>query len=291
MRFAYHPSMCDPSHYIPLAKSVEAAGWEALTFPDSICFPQQASSKYPYNKDGSNAFLENVPFMEPFVMIPALAAVTESLCFSTSVVKLPIRQPVLVAKQAATLATMSNNRFVFGVGISPWYEDFEICGERWEGRGKRFDQMIEIVRGLMSGDFYGYDSEYYQIPACKICPVPSKPVPILVGGHADVALRRAARIADGWISAGNKLEDLTRLVQRIQELRREYGTDERPFQFHAITPEAYSADGIKRLEELGITECIISFRDIYSSQPDPSLQQKLATIDWYTNEVILKSRA
>ena len=291
MRFAYHPSMCDPSHYIPLARAVEEAGWEALTFPDSICFPKEASSKYPYNKDGSNQFLEGVPFMEPFVMIPALAAVTERLCFSTSVVKLPIRQPVLVAKQVATLATMSNNRFVFGVGISPWHEDFEICGERWEGRGKRFDQMIEIVRGLMSGEFFGYDSEYYQIPECKICPVPSAPVPILIGGQAEVALKRAARIADGWISAGNDMEELTRLVQRIQQLRREYGTDSRPFQFHAITREAYTADGIKRLEDLGVTECIISFRDIYNSQPDPSLQQKLDTIKWYTDEVIAKSRS
>lgn len=103
---------------------------------------------------------------------------------------------------------------------------------------------------------------------------------ILLGGHAD-----------GWISAGNSLEELTTTIGRIQSLRHEYGTDQRSFQIQAITREAYSADGIRRLESLGVTECIISFRDIYSGQQDPTLQQKLDTINWFTDEVIHKSRS
>lgn len=290
MRFAYHPGMCDPAHYFPLAKYVEEVGFDGFSFPDSICYPKEASSKYPYNDDGSREFLDGVPFLEPFCAIPALAAVTEKLTFSTSVVKLPIRNPVLVAKQAATIAVMSDNRFVFGVGISPWYEDFEICGERWPGRGKRMDEMIDIMRGLWTGDYYGHNSEFYQIPECKICPAPTQQIPILIGGHSDAAFKRTALRGDGFISAGNSLAELTQMSEKLTALRQEYGTINKPFQFHAITREAYSADGIKRLEDIGVTEVIISFRNVYEKAEDPPYQQKIDTINWYVENVIEKSR-
>ncbi|MEH6549658.1 MAG: TIGR03619 family F420-dependent LLM class oxidoreductase [Pseudomonadales bacterium] len=291
MRFAYHPSMCDPTFYIPLAKQVENSGWDALSFPDSICYPKEASSQYPYNADGSRDFLDEVPFLEPFSAIPALAAVTERISFSTSVVKLPIRNPVLVAKQISTIAVMNNNRFVFGVGLSPWQEDFDICGERWAKRGKRMDEMIEIMRRLLAGGYFGgWDSEFYQIPDCKLCPVPTKAVPILTSGHSEAALKRAARIGDGWISAGSSLEELKLMIGRINELREEYGTADRAFQIHAMTEAAYSADGVEQLEELGVHECIIAFRNAYEGKPDEeTLEQKLATIQWFADEVIAKT--
>jgi probable F420-dependent oxidoreductase len=289
MRFTYHPSMCDPTFYLPLAKAVEAAGWDALTFPDSICYPKEASSKYPYNADGSRNFLEDVPFLEPFCAISACAAVTERIDFSTTVVKLPIRNPVIVAKQITTMAVMSNNRFIFGVGISPWEEDFAICGEPWAKRGKRMDDMIDIMRGLMTGNYHGSDSEFYQIPECKLCPVPSKPVPIIIGGHADLALKRAARVGDGWVSAGSSFEELTTMIGRINELRKEYGTDKQPFQFHVMTAEAYSLDGLKRLEDIGVTEVVIAFRNAYEGKPDlETLEQKVGAINWFSDEIIGK---
>ena len=83
MRFSYHPSMCDPSFYLELGKAAEAAGFDAITFPDSICYPKECDSTYPYNDDGSREFLDGVPFLEPFSIIPAIAAVTEKLEFST----------------------------------------------------------------------------------------------------------------------------------------------------------------------------------------------------------------
>ena len=90
MRFSYHPSMCDPSFYLELGKAAEAAGFDAITFPDSICYPKECDSTYPYNDDGSREFLDGVPFLEPFSIIPAIAAVTEKLEFSTSVYKKPV---------------------------------------------------------------------------------------------------------------------------------------------------------------------------------------------------------
>ncbi|MCB1616886.1 MAG: TIGR03619 family F420-dependent LLM class oxidoreductase [Pseudomonadales bacterium] len=287
MRFTFHATMCQTDHYIPLAKAVEELGFHGFTFPDSICYPEVANTKYPYNADGSRNFLEGLPFLEPFCAIPALGAVTERIRFTTSVVKLPIRNPVLVAKQTATVACMTNNRFALGVGISPWVEDFQICGERWEGRGKRMDEMVDIIRGLMTGEYYGYDSEFYQIPACKICPVPDQPVPILIGGHADPALKRAALIGDGWVHAGGDAETLKTFIDRINAYRKEFGTDNRPFEFHAITADAFSVDGVKKLEEAGVTECIVGFRDAYAGDPDDkTVEQKIDILKWFQDNII-----
>ena len=129
MRFSYAESMCDPSHYLPLAIAAEQAGYTSFCVPDSIAYPRDSDSKYPYTPDGDRHFLEDRPFIEPFSLIPAMGAVTERLRFTTFVVKLPIRQPVLVAKSAASVAVLTGNRFGFGVGLSPWPEDYRICGQ------------------------------------------------------------------------------------------------------------------------------------------------------------------
>lgn len=286
MRFAYHAGVCDPAHYAPLALAVEERGFDAFSFPDSICYPEEATSEYPYNGGAGRDFLEGLPFVEPLTAISHLAAITKRITFSTSVYKLPIRHPVLVAKQASTVQVLSNNRLVLGVGLSPWKEDFDICGERWEKRGTRMSEMIKIMRGLWTGEYYEHDSQFYQIPSHKICPVPEKPIPILIGGHSKIALKRAARIGDGWISAGSSFEELEAMINTINTHREEFGTIDKPFQIHAIGKDAYSVDGIKRLESLGVTEVIVSFRDIYKKQPDPSLEEKLGMIDWYKNTII-----
>ena len=97
---------------------------------------------------------------------------------------------MLAAKQATSVANLTNNRFKFGVGLSPWPEDYKATGTEWRRRGKRLDEMIEIIQGLTTGEFFEYKGEFYDIPAIKLCPVPTKKLPILVGGHADAALRR-----------------------------------------------------------------------------------------------------
>jgi alkanesulfonate monooxygenase SsuD/methylene tetrahydromethanopterin reductase-like flavin-dependent oxidoreductase (luciferase family) len=97
--------MTDPSFYAPLARAAEAAGFDSMMVPDSICYPEHADSRYPFNPDGSREFLEDKPFLEPFSLIPALGAVTERIRFITFVLKLPVRHPVLVAKQATSTAS------------------------------------------------------------------------------------------------------------------------------------------------------------------------------------------
>jgi probable F420-dependent oxidoreductase len=289
VRFSYAESMCDPSHYLPLAVEAEQAGYHSFTVPDSICYPERSDSKYPYTPDGDRRFLEDKPFLEPFSLIPAMAAVTQRLRFTTFVVKLPIRQPVLVAKQAASVAVLTGNRFGFGVGLSPWPDDYAICGAPWEGRGARMDEMIEIIRGLAKGDFFAFEGRHFRIPSIKLCPAPSEPIPILIGGHADAALRRAARLGDGWMHAGGEPEALAAMLRRLGALRRDYGREREPFEVHVISLEAYSLDGIRRLEERGVTDAIVGFRNAYEKDSMP-LQQKIDALRRYADAVVQKLR-
>jgi probable F420-dependent oxidoreductase len=292
MKFSYQPSMCNPAFYRDLAKAVEAAGFDTFTTPDSICYPQQADNNYPYNGDGSREFLDGVPFIEAFSLVPWMAAVTTTLRFSTSVMKLPIRHPVLVAKSLTSVAVLTDNRFDFGVGLSPWPEDFEVCGQPWEGRGKRMDEMIEIIYGLCSGDYFGYDGEFYQLRPIKITPTPTKPVPILIGGHADVALQRAARLCDGWISAGGGIEELTVAVGKLQTYRQQFGRAHLPFAIQAMGADSFSVDGIRRLTDLGVSETIVGFRNSYAGGPDQrTLAQMIDEINHYADNIIHKTRA
>ncbi len=291
MRFTFTDTMTDPSFMLPLAQAAEEAGFDSFAMPDSICYPKESDTSYPYNQDGSREFLEDKPILEPFTLIPAMAALTTRLRFTTFVVKLPIRSPVLVAKQAASIAVLSNNRFGFGVGISPWPEDFAATGVPWEKRGKRLDEAIDIIRGLTAGGYFSYDGEIYQIPEIKLCPTPTEPIPILIGGHAEPALKRAARIGDGWMHAGSDAESLTVLLGRLRELRAEYGREKEPFEVHAISFDAYTPDGIKRLEDMGITDAIIGFRNSYANEQDTqTLEQKVDALESFADSVIVKVR-
>jgi probable F420-dependent oxidoreductase len=286
MRFSYAEAMCDASHYLPLARAADDAGWTSFVVPDSICYPEVSDSKYPYTPDGDRRFLEDKPFIEPFSLIPAMAAVTSRLRFTTFVVKLPIRQPVLVAKSASAVAVLSNNRFGFGIGLSPWIEDFQACGQEWKSRGQRMDEMIEIIRGLTKGGFYAFHSKHYRIDSIKLCPVPTEPIPILIGGHSEPALRRAARIGDGWMHAGS--DNLEVMIQRLHALRREYGREREPFEIHAISLDAYTLDGIRRLEDLGVTDVIVGFRNMYDKDT-VRLADKIDALRRYADEVIAKA--
>ncbi len=291
MRFSYAESMIDPSFYPPLARAAEEAGYDAMVVPDSICYPEHSDSRYPYNPDGTREFLEDKPFLEPFSLIPALGAVTERLRFVTFVLKLPVRDPVLVAKQATSTAVLTGNRLVLGVGTSPWREDYEVLGVPWPGRGRRMDEAVAIVRGLSAGGYFSYQGEIFHLPPVKISPVPSEPLPILIGGHSDAALRRAARAGDGWLHGGGDLEQLPGLLARLAAFRRAEGTADRPFEVHVISADAYSVDGVRRLEEQGVTDVIVGFRWPYEVGPDVEpLADKITKLRRFAESVITRVR-
>lgn len=288
MRFSYAESMIDPTMYLPLARAVEDAGYDAMVVPDSICYPKVSDSTYPFSPDHTREFLEDKPFIEPFSLIPAMGAVTERIRFITFVLKLPMRHPLLVAKQATSVAVMTQNRLSLGVGTSPWPEDYQLCGVPWEGRGRRMDEAVAIVRGLSAGGYFEFHGEAYDLPSVKISPTPSEPIPILVGGHAPAALRRAAR-ADGWLHGGGDPADLPGLLEKLGRIRQEEGTADRPFEVHVISMDTFSVDGVRRLEEQGVTDVIVGFRWPYSVGPDTeTLQTKLDNLRRFADQMIRK---
>src|SRR4051812_31606440 len=187
MRFTYAEAMTDPTYYIPLAKAAEDAGYHAMTIADSIAYPFESDSTYPYTPNGNREFLDGKAFVEAFVLAGALCAVTTRLRFNFFVLKLPIRPPALVAKQAGSLAAIFGNRLGLGVGTSPWPEDYKLLGVPYAKRGRRMDECIDIIRGLTSGEYFEFHGEFYDIPKTKMTPAPSEPIPILIGGHAETA--------------------------------------------------------------------------------------------------------
>jgi hypothetical protein len=165
MKFIANISMCDPSFYVPLAGGGSGQvrhhrGARQHRLPER-------RRQVPYNFDGTHEFLENKPFIEPHIAMAAMSAVTSTIEFHTFVLKMPIRHPVIYAKEATSLAVISGNRFVLGVGTSPWPDDYEIVQLPWEGRGRRFDECIEIVRGLAAGGYFEYHGEFYDFPAIR----------------------------------------------------------------------------------------------------------------------------
>lgn len=286
MEFQIAESMCDIGHYLPLARAADEAGFGCFGLGDSVLYPEAAVGSYPYNADGSREFLDGAPFLDPFQLFAAMSVVTTKIKFAVGVLKLPIRNPVLVAKQTSSLAVLTNERFILGVGLSPWIEDFQACGEDWHSRGPRMDEQIQIIRGLMKGDYFSWKSDYYDIPRIKLCPVPKQCPPIIVGGHSMPAYRRAARWADGVNFVSLSEGELVERLSVIQRLRKEYGRDEQPFQVFAGIP-AFTIDAMRRLEDAGVTTLGVGYRNPY--EPDRmTLQQKLDWVRRFGDEVIAK---
>ncbi|WP_376707697.1 LLM class flavin-dependent oxidoreductase [Nocardioides alcanivorans] len=196
---------------------------------------------------------------------------------------------MLIAKQASSVAFLSDNRLTMGVGLSPWPEDFVAMGVPWEKRGKRMDECIDIFRGLTSGEYFSYSGDFYDIAEMKQTPAPTQPIPVLVGGHSDAALRRAVRKGDGWMHAGGDAETLDRLLDRLAEIRKEEGDTRDDFEIHVISADAYSLDGIKRLEDKGVTDCIVGFRQAYiMGQDEEPIEKKVAALNRYADGIISK---
>ncbi len=261
MRFTLMLSRGEYRDFQAIARAAEASGWTSITIPDSLFFPLATESDYPYaDTNNIRQYISATPFIEPLVAMTWMAAVTKTLRFYPAVMKVPVRQPLVLAKALASLAVISGNRVSLGAGLSPWREDFTYNGMVFEKRGKLMDECIEIIRGAMSGSYFEFHSENYDIGPMKLNPVPERPVPILYGGHSKAALARAARVCDGWISANADTDTLKSLIGALNVQREHYGTLSRTdFEIHVMDVSANAADDYRRLADLGATDAVAGF--------------------------------
>lgn len=288
MRFHYAESMTAVANYIPLAQAAEANGYAGFTIPDSLIYPAASDTSYSYTDDGGREFLENKPFVESFILATAIGVATRTLEMTTNVVKLPVRPPLYSAKLASSIAALTGNRFNLGVGLSVWPEDYAVMGVPYARRGKRFDECIEIVRGLCAGGYFEFHGEFYDLPAVKLNPVPSKPLPILIGGFSDAALKRAAH-NDGFMYAGGDggTDALAEMLGKIDGFRAEAGTLDRPFRIFATAMGRLDADAVKRHEDLGVTDMPVAFRNLYAVEEDTQpIAEKIDDLKRFADEVI-----
>jgi len=285
MRFVLGYGLNDISHMIDVAVAAEAAGFDSFTIGDSLFYPKHSDSIYPY-KEGDRSFLEHIDFLDPVAAIAAMAVKTKTIRFYPGVLKLPCRHPILTAKQFSSLAVMSGNRVLLGVGISPWKEDLTYLGVDWEHRGKVMDECLAVIRGVLKGGFFGFEGEFFKFGEIKMKPIPTTPIPILVGGHSKPALRRAAKLGDGWMSAGGTIEENKAMVEQIAAFRREFGTAERPFEIHAGVMDFNDTDSMRRMIDIGATHIFTAPWDVYN--PLASLQAKVDAVKRFGDDVIAK---
>jgi probable F420-dependent oxidoreductase len=261
MRFTLMLSRGEYRDFIAIAKAAEESGFTSITMPDSLFFPSATVSKYPY-ADTTNirGYIEATPFIEPFIAMTWMAAVTQTLRFYPAVMKVPVRQPLILAKALSSLAVISGNRVSLGAGLSPWREDFVYNGMDFDRRGELMDECIAIIRGAMTGEYFEFHSRNFDIGPMKLNPVPDRRVPILYGGHSKPALRRTARLCDGWISANVDTDALRKLIAELNEFREQFGTSGRPdFEIHVMDITASGVDDYRRLAEIGATDAVAGF--------------------------------
>jgi probable F420-dependent oxidoreductase len=289
VKFATALAFNDPTHFLELARTADEAGWDWFAVSDHIVFPETIESAYPYAKDGKAYWTGSTPWPDPWTAIAGMAAVTSSLRFLTNVYILPARNPLLVAKQLATVSVMSGGRVALGIGSGWMKEEFELLAADFHTRGRRMDEQVEVLRALWKGGMVEYHGKHYDFPRLEMSPVPAAPVPILVGGVSGPALRRAARLGDGWIAVQHSTEEIRELLGRLQGLRREYGTDDRPFETVVACTDAFDVDGYRRLEELGVTTLTTAPWVLYGADPN-SLEEKKDALKRFADDVIAKFR-
>jgi probable F420-dependent oxidoreductase len=246
-----------------LARSLEAAGFDSVWVSDHIVLPATIDSHYPFAPDGKATWATDTPYVDALIALALAAAATERVRIGTAVLVLPLRNPVQFAKQAASIDVASGGRLELGVGAGWLAEEFAALGVPFERRGARMAEWIGVARDLWTGRPAGRTSEFYELPADVVSlPRPAHEIPLLIGGHSAIALKRAGRIGDGWLAQqdGDALDpdDIARCVATI---RAASGTDAPPRVVLRIVKSLGHLDHVARalpeLEAAGVGEVIV----------------------------------
>lgn len=289
VKFSLSLAMVPPEEILPLARAGEAAGWDAIALPDSVFYPETVSADYPYTADGKRFWEGDLPFVDPFVSMPAIAAVTERVPLYTNVYKVVLRQPLLVAKMLGSMAAMFEGRIGIGVGLSWIPEEFAWLNEDMRTRGRRLDEIIDILRVTMQPGWAEYHGEQYDFDRLMMSPAPTRHVPIYVGGHSDAALRRAATRGDGWIGANVAPPEIDDLVGRLRAQLDAADRDPDGFDVKLTPLVLAEPDAMAAVFAQGVTD-VITVPWLYHGPGPFALDQKVEHIERFATEVIAPLR-
>lgn len=256
MQFAIALAYNEPNELPRLARTAEESGFGGVILSDHLFYPANLASSYPYTATGRPPWEPETPWPDPLIAAAALAAHTQRLRFIVSVFVLPMRDPVLAAKSIMTTSVMTGGRLELGVGAGWMKEEFEAVGKPFARRGRRLDESLEILRKFEAGGIVEHHGEAYDIPPVRMAPVPPRPTPILGGGVAGPALRRAATLCDGWAGQIQKRGEIAGLIAELRDLRAKSPRADDPFSIVTAVGDAIDEAGYREMESLGITTLI-----------------------------------
>jgi len=285
MEFWQALAWTEAEQIVDVACIAEACGFDGVMTADHALYPRELVTPYPYSPDGRAPLDADSPYPDAWGLMTAIAARTTRLKLTCGVYVLPLRHPIEVAKMAATLALISNGRFMLGAGSGWMKEEFDVMGVDFASRGRRMDECIEIIRSLWTGGWTEYHGEFFDFPAITLQPPPPAPVPLLMGGAAPRALRRAAQVADGWIGTGNHPDEVPGVLAELQRLRAQAGRAQDPFYTLVGLSAPADIDTLRRLHGLGMSATVrYPFR--YTLGERSSLADKRREMERYAESVI-----
>ena len=249
---------------IGFAKMAEEHGFDSLWVSDHVIIPRKIEARYPYSPDGSFPIPPDMPLLEPIATMIFAAAVTERAKLGTTVLVIPMRNPIVTAKMLATLDVFSNGRLILGVGAGWMEEEFRALGVPFERRGARTDEYIRIFKALWTEESPSFDGKFWQFDELGFAPKPRpKPhPPIWVGGHSTPARRRAGRLGDAWHAVGVDAEQLGEQFKEVRRHAEEAGRDPASIELTVrarvnLKQPAQAAEQLEQYREVGVTHATV----------------------------------
>jgi probable F420-dependent oxidoreductase len=241
---------------LELAGAAERLGFESLWTIEHVAVPSGYQSKYPYSKSGRMHGGEDFPSPDPLVWLSFMAAATEHIRLATGILVLPQRNPVVLAKQVATLDVLSNGRVTLGVGAGWLEEEFAALGMSFADRGDRTDEAIRLMRTVWTEEVATFSGEFNSFEEIYVRPMPiQRPVPIVIGGHSKRAARRAGELGDGFIPASADFEVLPGLITLAREHAERSGRDPAALEITMMTLP--KAEWVEKLTAVGVDRILI----------------------------------
>lgn len=244
-----------------LAQGAEAAGFESLWTVEHVIYPDGYESTYPYDKSGKMAMTADTPMPDPLIWLSWVAACTERLHLGTGILILPERNPLVLAKELATLDHLAGGRVELGIGVGWLREEFDALGIPFERRGARTDEYVEAMRALWDADHAEYHGEFVDFAGVSSNPKPPRGrVPIHIGGHTRAAAERAGRLGDGF-APGAGGSALAECLDIMRQTAADAGRDPEAIEVTAFDPGgvlgADPAGAVQELESMGVHRVLV----------------------------------